>query len=68
MCRAPRQSSGLYVIEANAQVMTPVLELPDLVAGALEQRSIGGRPAKGTVINGRRAAAPGAAHRGDDYE
>jgi len=45
--------------------MTPELELPDLVANALEQRGIGAGPAKGTVINGRRAAAPGSAHRGD---
>ena len=59
---------GLHVIAANAQVMTPMLELPDPVADALEERDIGAGLAKGTVINGRRATAPGAAHRGDDYE
>jgi hypothetical protein len=64
MCRAPRQCSGLYVIAQRA-VMAPELELPDLVADALEQRGIWSGPAIDTVINGRRAAAPGAAYRGD---
>ena len=39
MCRAPRQCSGLYVIAQRA-VMTPELELPDLVADALPHASI----------------------------
>ena len=46
---------------AQRAVMTPELELPDLVADALEQRGIRSGPANNAVINGRRAAAPGAA-------
>ncbi len=66
MCRASRQCSGLYVIAQRA-VMTPELELPDLVADALEQRGIWSGSANDTVINGRRAAALLVEYRGRGF-
>jgi hypothetical protein len=47
--------------------MTPELELPDLVADALEQRGIRSGPAIDTVINGRHAAALRVEYRGRGF-
>jgi len=57
---------GTYVIAQRA-VMTPELELPDLVADALEQRGIWSGSANDTVINGRRAAALLVEYRGRGF-